>query len=419
MAEDNEQRPKIEIQEVYKVFGPDPESVMDRVHEGISKEDLLEETGYTIGLRDITLNVAKGETFVCMGLSGSGKSTLIRHLNRIIEPTSGRILVDGEDVLKMDTDELLQLRRHRMSMVFQRFALLPHKTVLQNAAYGLELAGVDEDEAHERARRQIELVGLKGVENQFPKQLSGGMQQRVGLARALATDAEILLMDEAFSALDPLIRTDMQDQLLELQENLHKTIVFITHDLDEALKLGDHIAILKDGELRQFGAPEEILLYPADDYVTSFVQDVNRGRVVTVGSICTKPPTLTIDEVSVEAAREGLEKSRDNAVYVLDDDGRPVGVIMREILERAEDDAWLQDRSNLPAPPTAHKRTVIERVLPMVDDNDIPVAVLDDEDRFLGAVSRHTAISALAKSPEELRAEAEAETRSEAAEAAG
>ena len=420
---ESEQRPKIEIQEVYKIFGPEPESVMDRVREGVSKEQLLEETGYTIGLRDISLDVRKGETFVCMGLSGSGKSTLIRHLNRIIEPTSGRILIDGEDVLKMDADELLKLRRHRMSMVFQRFALLPHKTVLQNAAYGLELAGVDEDEAHERARKQIELVGLKGVENQFPKQLSGGMQQRVGLARALATDAEILLMDEAFSALDPLIRTDMQDQLLELQENLHKTIVFITHDLDEALKLGDHIAILKDGELRQFGKPEEILLYPADDYVTSFVQDVNRGRVVTAGSICTKPSTLKPGEVTLDAARKGLERSKDDAVYVLDDDGKPVGVITSALLERADGDDWLQDSSNLAAAPTTGERTVIEQMLPMVDDNDIPVAVIDGDGRLQGVVSRHTAISALAKSPEELRAEAAAAPGSDdsnaAAEATG
>ena len=413
----SEERPKIEIQEVYKVFGPDPDSVMDRVREGVGKDELLEETGHTIGLRDISLDVHKGQTFVVMGLSGSGKSTLIRHLNRLIEPTSGRILIDGDDVLQMNAEELLDLRRHRMSMVFQRFALLPHKTVLQNAAYGLELAGVDEDEAHERARKQIELVGLGGVENQYPKQLSGGMQQRVGLARALATDAEVLLMDEAFSALDPLIRTDMQDQLLELQASLHKTIVFITHDLDEALKLGDHIAILKDGELRQLGAPEEILLKPADDYVTSFVQDVNRGRVVTVGSICMDQPTVDLDEATVASARETLERSRDGAVYVLDGDRRLVGVITGEVLDRATGDYWLRDRSNLPEPPSTGQRTVIEQMLPMVDDNDIPVAVVDGDERFLGAVSRHTAISALAKSPEELRAEADRQAESASSDA--
>ena len=399
--------PKIAIREVYKIFGPDPQGAMERVRQGVTKEQLLEDSGHTIGLRDISLDVAEGETFVVMGLSGSGKSTLIRHLNRLIEPTSGRILIDGDDVLQMNADELLDLRRHRMSMVFQRFALLPHKTVLDNTAYGLELAGVSEDEAHERARKQIELVGLGGVENQFPKQLSGGMQQRVGLARALATDAEILLMDEAFSALDPLIRTDMQDQLLDLQKNLHKTIVFITHDLDEALKLGDHIAILKDGELRQFGGPEEILLHPADDYVTSFVQDVNRGRVVTVGSICTAQPTLAATELGLEAARAALAEAPDGVVYVLDAEGAPTGVITPAVLERAADDAWLRQPGNLAEPPCTDERTVIERMLPMVDTNDIPVAVVDTAGRFRGAVSRHTAIGALAKSPEELRAEAE------------
>jgi len=420
MSDDKPQQgPKIEIQEVYKIFGPDPDAAMQRVKQGVGKDELLDESGHTIGLRDISLDIQQGETFVVMGLSGSGKSTLIRHINRLIEPTSGRILVDGDDVLQMNEQELLDLRRHQMSMVFQRFALLPHKTVLDNTAYGLELAGVDQDEAHERARKQIDLVGLSGVENQFPKQLSGGMQQRVGLARALATDADILLMDEAFSALDPLIRTDMQDQLLDLQHNLHKTIVFITHDLDEALKLGDHIAILKDGELRQFGGPEEILLHPADDYVTSFVQDVNRGRVVTVGSICTGMPTLGLGEATRDAARRALEGGRDDAVYVLDGDGRPAGVITAAVLEAATGDDWLRDRSNLAECPSTGHRTVIEQMLPMVDSNDVPVAVVDAEGRFVGAVSRHTAIGALAKSPEELRAEAEAERGSSAGPAAG
>lgn len=416
--EQHDQRPKIQIQEVYKIFGPDPQGALARVRQGVGKDELLEESGHTIGLRDITLDVQKGETFVVMGLSGSGKSTLIRHLNRLIDPTAGRILVDGEDVLQMDAKRLLTLRRHKMSMVFQRFALLPHKTVLENTAYGLELAGVHKREAHELARKQIELVGLAGVENQFPKQLSGGMQQRVGLARALATDADILLMDEAFSALDPLIRTDMQDQLLELQQDLHKTIVFITHDLDEALKLGDHIAILKDGELRQFGGPEEILLHPADDYVTSFVQDVNRGRVVTVGSICTAQPTLARSGLTLDGARRTVEAAADGVAYVLDDDDRPVGVVTAEVLARADGDAWLADPANVPEPPVTGERTVIEQMLPMADSNDIPVAVVDAGGRFRGAVSRHTAIGALAKSPEELRAEAQSQDRPGAAEAA-
>jgi len=402
------EQPKIAIEEVYKVFGPDAASVMDRVRDGIGKEQLLEETGHTIGLRNISLDVQQGETFVVMGLSGSGKSTLIRHLNRLIEPTGGRILIDGDDVLKMNEEQLLDLRRHKMSMVFQRFALLPHKTVLENAAYGLELAGVKREEAHERAARQIDLVGLAGFEQQYPRQLSGGMQQRVGLARALATDAEILLMDEAFSALDPLIRTDMQDQLLDLQSTLHKTIVFITHDLDEALRIGDHIAILKDGELRQFGTPEEILLHPADDYVTRFVQDVNRGRVVTVGSIASQPPTLRLDQASFKLARERMTEAESDVVYVLDGHGRLAGVVTRELLEqaRSEDDDWWRQREHYADAPATEMDTVIEKMLPMVDHSDIPVAVVDENGRFLGAVSRHTAISALAKSPDELRADA-------------
>ena len=271
---------KIEINNVYKIFGNNPKSVLPMVKEGATKDEILEKTGHTVGLDNVSLKIEEGETFVCMGLSGSGKSTLIRHLNRLIDPTDGEILVEGTNVMSLDKEKLIEFRRHKMSMVFQRFGLFPHKTVLQNVGYGLEMQGKAEDVRNKISMEKIDAVGLNGFENQYPNQLSGGMQQRVGLARALATDTDIMLMDEAFSALDPLIRSDMQKQLIDLQSELKKTIVFITHDLDESLRLGDHIGILNSGKLVQVGTPEEIIMNPADDYVKAFVKDVNRAKVI-------------------------------------------------------------------------------------------------------------------------------------------
>ena len=341
---------KIRVEDVSKVFGPKPHSVLDQVRDGIGKAELLESTGHVIGIRNVSLDVEAGETFVVMGLSGSGKSTLIRHFNRLIEPTSGRIEVDGVDVLRMNRDALRAFRRGKMSMVFQRFALLPHKTVLENIVYGLVIGGQSKAKARLRGLEQVELVGLEGFEDHYPSQLSGGMQQRVGLARALATDAEILLMDEAFSALDPVIRYDMQAQLRELQARLHKTIVFITHDLDEALQLGDHIAILKDGELRQIGTGSEILLQPADDYVERFVRDVNRARILTFGAIAeTARPDRGFDippgaieinqDVTLEQGFAQLAQS-DGVAVVTDGDRKPLGIVssakIMKILARHE-----------------------------------------------------------------------------------
>ena len=279
---------KIEINNIYKIFGPKPEQVLPMVQEGATKEQVMEETDHTVGLDNVSLSIKEGEIFVCMGLSGSGKSTLIRHINRLIDPTSGQVIVDGVDVLSLDDKEILEFRKKTMSMVFQRFGLFPHKTVIENVAYGLEIQEVPEDKRKEIAQGQIDAVGLQGFEHQYPAQLSGGMQQRVGLARALATDPQILLMDEAFSALDPLIRSDMQNQLVDLQSKLKKTIVFITHDLDESLKLGDHIGILNGGRLVQVGRPEDIILNPADDYVKAFVKDVNRSKVLRAKTVMTK-----------------------------------------------------------------------------------------------------------------------------------
>ena len=271
---------KIEIKNVYKIFGDQPSKVLPMVQDGSTKEEILEKTGHTVGLDNVSLSIEEGETFVCMGLSGSGKSTLIRHINRLIDPTSGVVSVEGTNVMDLDKKKLIEFRRHKMSMVFQRFGLFPHKTVIENVGYGLEVQGKTIEERNKIAMEKIEAVGLNGFEHQYPNQLSGGMQQRVGLARALATNPGILLMDEAFSALDPLIRSEMQKQLLTLQAELKKTILFITHDLDESLKLGDHIGILNAGKLVQVGTPVDIVMNPADDYVEAFVKDVNRAKVL-------------------------------------------------------------------------------------------------------------------------------------------
>ena len=295
---------KIQIKNLYKIFGKNPNSALEQVNDGVDKDELLEKHNHVLGLKDINLDIKEKSIQVVMGLSGSGKSTLIRHINRLIEPTDGSVVVDGEDVLKMNDENLRNFRRTKTAMVFQRFALLPHKTVLENTMFGLHIQNIDEKEANTRARRWIDRVGLSGYEEKYPQHLSGGMQQRVGLARALTNDGEILLMDEAFSALDPLIRKDMQDILLELQDELHKTVVFITHDLDEALKIGDRIAILKDGIMDQEGIPADILLSPKTQYVKDFVEDVNRARVIKAKHIMSK--------------LNGQD--RDNAMFVDQDD---------------------------------------------------------------------------------------------------
>jgi glycine betaine/proline transport system ATP-binding protein len=335
--------PKIELKNVYKIFGEDPNSVLPLVQKGATKEEILEDTDHTVGLDNVSISVEEGETFVCMGLSGSGKSTLIRHINRLIDPTEGEVLVDGVNVLEFNEKELLELRRHEMSMVFQRFGLFPHKTVMENVAYGLEVQGKPMEDRSHIAGEQIKAVGLNGFEHQYPSQLSGGMQQRVGLARALATNPGILLMDEAFSALDPLIRNDMQDQLLELQSKLHKTIVFITHDLDESLKLGDHIGILNGGKLVQVGKPEEIIMNPADDYVAAFVKDVNRAKVLRAKTIMLSPEKYTSNGKGSGETHKVLENSfieeflplvleKRSVVEVIDKDGNTMGFITEKEL---------------------------------------------------------------------------------------
>ncbi|NYT59693.1 glycine betaine/L-proline ABC transporter ATP-binding protein [Alcaligenaceae bacterium] len=378
---------KIEVRNIYKVFGPKPERWLDSARQGMSKEELLAKSGHTLGLRDISLSIEEGSIYVIMGLSGSGKSTLIRHFNRLIEPSAGQILVDGIDVVTLGKTALEKFRQQKMSMVFQRFGLFPHRSVIENVAYGLKVQGMNKAERRQRAQHWLEQVGLAGFENQYPHQLSGGMQQRVGLARALATDAEILLMDEAFSALDPLIRREMQDQLLQLQAQLNKTIVFITHDLDEALRLGNRIAILKGGELIQEGTPEDILLAPADDYVQSFLQDVNRGKVLNATHACNAPSlTLTMRSRPAHAIERMAELDFDYAAVL--DGKRLAGILTRSAAQRAVQEGTrdiarhVEDMASVPA--TAGLDEVLARLLRSTE----PLAVTGDNDEFLGMLSR-------------------------------
>lgn len=334
MADAQQQGVGIEIKNLYKIFGPNPQAMLDLVRDkGVGKDELRDEHGHVLGLQDINISMAPGKIQVVMGLSGSGKSTLIRHINRLIEPTSGSVMVGGREVTTLSEDELRQFRSEMTAMVFQKFALFPHYTVMENAMYGLDVRGVDKKLRKDQAMRWIERVGLKGYESHYPNQLSGGMQQRVGLARALTNDAPILLMDEAFSALDPLIRNDMQGVLLDLQDELAKTIVFISHDLDEALRLGDQITILRQGAIQQQGTAQQIVLKPANEYIRDFIRDVNRGRVIQNRAVMREGPPvngpqLHHRQVIEEAARE-LNTAEVEEGNVVDGKGRHLGVISR------------------------------------------------------------------------------------------
>ncbi|WP_159737789.1 quaternary amine ABC transporter ATP-binding protein [Vibrio atypicus] len=393
-------KPLIEISGLYKVFGRKPKSVMERVKQGESKDQILADTGHTVGLKEINLKINKGEIFVIMGLSGSGKSTLIRHFNRLIDPTEGQILVEGTDVMQLSQSDLEEFRRHKMSMVFQRFGLLPHRTVVDNVAYGLEIQGIEKNKRLETANQWLETVGLKGYENQYPSQLSGGQQQRVGLARALCTDAEILLMDEAFSALDPLIRSEMQDQLIELQEKLHKTIIFITHDLDEALRLGDRIAILKDGELVQQGTPDEILLHPADDYVEAFVKDVNRARALTVETVM-NPPASRITANTIQEAIAQMKGIKQDYAYHVTEEGYQ-GVLTKEgLLDAAKQDSQEEIHEEIyEEVPAISPDSAIEEVLMESISSEFSLPVVDDEGNLQGALERSAVAEIFADSSE-------------------
>ncbi len=350
---------KVSIKNLYKIFGSNPKKAMHRVNEGVGKQELLDDYGHVLGLQDINLDLQERGIEVIMGLSGSGKSTLIRHINRLLEPTSGTVTIDGEDVTAMSEAKLRELRQHKVSMVFQKFALMPHHTILENVQFGLQLRkGANGKDITEKSTYWLERVGLKGVENHYPSNLSGGMQQRVGLARALATDGDILLMDEAFSALDPLIRTDMQDMLLELQNELHKTIIFITHDLDEALRIGDRIAMLKDGAVVQQGTAQQILMHPEDDYVRRFVADVNRVKVLRVDAIMSNDAQslANVDDSNPMTVKSGRQVehlmnkvvlSNPSSIWVVNDSGERIGHISRkslaETIGRDDEADWDND----------------------------------------------------------------------------
>ena len=382
--------PLIEISGLYKIFGPKPDSVIERVKLGHSKEHVLAETGHTVGLKDINLQIKKGEIFVIMGLSGSGKSTMIRHFNRLIDPTMGQILVEGVDVMQLSNKELEQFRRHKMSMVFQRFGLLPHRTVINNIAYGLEIQGISKEARLSKANEWLDTVGLTGYENQYPAQLSGGQQQRVGLARALATNAEILLMDEAFSALDPLIRSEMQDQLIELQQQLHKTIVFITHDLDEALRLGDRIAILKDGELVQQGSPDEILLHPADMNDNPVENVINRARALTVETVM-QPPSYRIAAKTIEEALSEMKRVKRDYAYHVTDSGYQGVITQQGLLDAtklAHPPSW--DDDIYEEVPIISPHSAIEQILTETMSCEYSLPVVDEHGHLKGELERRT-----------------------------
>lgn len=379
---------KVEVKNLYKVFGPNPQKILPLVKGGSSKDEMLK-TGHTVGVNDVSFAVEEGETFVIMGLSGSGKSTLVRCINRLIEPTAGDVLIDGTNIVGCSGETLLDIRRHKVAMVFQHFALLPHRNVESNVAYGLEIQGVSPETRLKKAHESLELVGLKGYEASMPSQLSGGMKQRVGLARALATDADILLMDEAFSALDPLIRKEMQDELLSLQRKMHKTIIFITHDLDEALKIGDRIAIMKDGAIVQTGGPEEILTNPANDYVRDFVQDVNRVKVVTASTIMEKADPIVTAKDGVKVAVRRMKQASISSIFVVDREHRLKGIItIDDAIGLMQEKTHDLDRIIIRDVSTVSPDTSLEELLPLVINSRFPIVVVDSESVVLGIIMK-------------------------------
>lgn len=380
---------KIEIKNLSILFGSEKSRAKKMILKGKSKQEILKETGCTVAVRNANLEIEEGEMFVIMGLSGSGKSTLLRCINRLNEPTMGEIRVNGIDITRSSDKELLQIRRKELAMVFQHFGLLPHRTVLSNVSFGLELQGVSKEEREKKAQESIELVGLKGYENQRVDELSGGMQQRVGLARALANNSEVLLMDEAFSALDPLIREQMQDELLLLQEKMKRTIVFITHDLDEAIKLGDRIAIMKDGEVVQVGTPEEILTDPANAYVTRFTESVDRGRIVTASSIMLKQPIVVrIKRDGPEAIFRKMRERRLYALPVIGNDDQFIGEIQyKDVLKLRKEGS--KDVSSIVQKevPSVLENTTVEDMLPLLPKVRQALPVVNEKNQLVGVVS--------------------------------
>ncbi|GAB3675214.1 glycine betaine/L-proline ABC transporter ATP-binding protein ProV [Salinisphaera aquimarina] len=393
---------KLSVEHVYKVFGANPRRALERVERGEGKDEIFAATGMTVGVSDASFEVREGEIFVVMGLSGSGKSTLVRMLNRLIDPSAGAIYIDGKDITKMTRRQLIDLRRHEISMVFQSFALMPHQTVLENTAFGLTVAGVDSDEGREKALAALDAVGLKANAQSYPDELSGGMKQRVGLARALAVNPGILLMDEAFSALDPLIRTEMQDELLRLQSEQARTVVFITHDLDEAMRVGDRIAIMQAGEVVQVGTPEQIVRSPANDYVRSFFRGVDVSHVFTAADVARRDQVTVIERagVSIRAALARLEEHDQPAAVVHDRARLYQGVVTVDSLLAClktlgrKDEGHIEDAFVANVRPVAGD-TPLTELMTQVAESDWPVPVVDAQGRYAGAISRATLLHTL------------------------
>lgn len=386
---------KVEIKHLTKIFGKRPKAALKMVKQNKSKNEIVEKTGSTVGVYDINMSIEEGEIFVIMGLSGSGKSTLIRLLNRLIEPTDGQLFIDGQEITKFNKKQMLDIRRKKMSMVFQNFGLFPHRTLLENTEYGLEIQGVDKAERRKRAEKALDNAKLLSFKDQYPSQLSGGMQQRVGLARALTNDPDILLMDEAFSALDPLVRGEMQEELLDLQANVRKTIIFITHDLNEALHIGDHIAIMKDGQLQQVGTGEEILTNPANEYVETFIGGVDRTKVLTAESIMI--PALTTN-IAVDGPTVALRKMSDEEVsglVAVDRNRKLLGYLSSDsaVSARRERKSLTEVIAEMP---TVSLDTLIADIMPIIYDSQTPVAVIDNNNRVKGVIIRGAVIEALA-----------------------
>lgn len=396
---------KIVVNNLYKVFGNHPERAMDLLAKGIDKDEIFSRTGQTVGVCDAGFAIREGEIFVVMGLSGSGKSTLVRLLNRLIEPTAGQVLIDGVDIAAMSDKELLELRRRDMSMVFQSFALMPHLSIVDNAAFGLELAGVPRDKRTPRALAALDQVGLAAYAGSYPDELSGGMQQRVGLARALAGDPAVMLMDEAFSALDPLIRTEMQDELLRLQTERRRTVIFISHDLDEAMRIGDRIAIMEGGRVVQVGTPEEILNDPADDYVRSFFRGVDVTTVYTAGDVARRKQTIVMDRegVGVKTAINRLKEADRTFAYVVTGDLTYHGVVsvdtLRDAQQRGETGihaAYLPDIEPIPA------ETPVADLIGVVARTPCGVPVVNAKGRYLGVISKAALLETLNRQEDDL-----------------
>ena len=391
---------KLEVKHLTKIFGKRQKQALEMVQQAKSKTEILEKTGATVGVYDVNFEVQTGEIFVIMGLSGSGKSTLIRLLNRLIDPTSGDIYIDGQDVAKMNEEELRDVRRHKLNMVFQNFGLFPHRTILENTEFGLEVRGVDKEERTRLAEQALDNAGLLSFKDQYPDQLSGGMQQRVGLARALANNPDILLMDEAFSALDPLIRREMQDELLDLQAEHERTIIFITHDLNEALRIGDRIAIMADGQIMQIGTGEEILTNPANDFVREFVEDVDRSKVLTAQNIMTTPLPTNIDIDGPTVALNRMKKEEVSMLLAVDRKRHLKGSLTAEAARDARKQhqalAEVIDKNVR----KVTQETLITDIFPLIYDSPAPLAVVDDKDKLVGVIIKGRVIEALANTTE-------------------